>query len=124
MGIKFYYCEDCGNLVIMLKNTGVPIVCCGQKMIELKPGTSGASLEEHIPVYTIEGGKVLVNVGEVDHPMTEDHFIEWIALQTKLGNQYVKLNPGMLPEAAFAIRGGDEVEAVYTYCNLHGLWKA
>ena len=124
MELKFYYCEDCGNLVILLKNSGVPVVCCGQKMIELTPRLQGASLEKHVPVYRVEGNQVLVTVGEAEHPMQKEHFIEWIALQTKLGSQCVALRPEEEPKAVFALREGDEVEAVYAYCNLHGLWKA
>lgn len=124
MELKFYYCEDCDNMVIMLKNSGVPVVCCGQKMIELKPGTVDASVEKHIPVYQVENGQVLVTVGAAAHPMAEEHFIEWIALQTRQGSQHTALQPGQPPQATFAIQDGDEVEAVYAYCNLHGLWKA
>ena len=121
---KFYYCEDCGNLVIMLKNSGVPIVCCGQKMIELIPGTVDASLEKHVPVYQVEGNQVTVKIGAAEHPMLEEHFIEWIFLKTRQGVQKVSLKPGDAPEAHFALCEGDEVEAVFEYCNLHGLWKA
>ena len=124
MELTFYYCEDCGNIVLMLRNSGVPFVCCGQKMIELVPGTVDASKEKHIPVYCVDGRKVFVTVGSVEHPMTEEHFIEWIALQTRQGSQIVKLQPGGQPKAVFALLEGDEVEAVYAYCNLHGLWKA
>ena len=124
MELKFYYCEDCGNIVVMLRNSGVPFVCCGQKMIELIPGTVVASREKHIPVYRVENQQVFVTVGAVQHPMAEEHFIEWIALQTRRGSQCVKLQPGELPKASFALLEGDEVEAVYAYCNLHGLWKA
>ena len=121
---RFYYCEDCGNLVIMLKNSGVPIVCCGQKMIELVPGTVDASLEKHVPVYQIEGNQVRVKVGAAEHLMIPEHFIEWVFLKTKQGTQKVSLKPGETPEACFALCEGDEVEAVFAYCNLHGLWKA
>lgn len=121
---RFYYCEDCGNLVIMLKNSGVPIVCCGEKMIELIPGTIDASLEKHVPVYQVKGNQVQVKVGAAEHPMIPEHFIEWIFLKTKQGTQRVNLKPGEAPEACFALCEGDEVEAVFAYCNLHGLWKA
>ena len=80
--------------------------------------------EKHIPVYKIEGNKVTVMVGEVEHPMAEDHFIEWISIQTKCGNQRKVLKAGDKPEVCFYICEDDEIEAVYAYCNLHGLWKA
>ncbi len=121
---RFFVCEHCGNMIAMVKDAGVPIMCCGQKMTELIPGTTDAAVEKHVPVYTVEGGKVLVTVGEVEHPMAEEHYIEWISLQTKSGNQRKTLKPGDAPKVCFALCEGDEVEAVYAYCNLHGLWKA
>ena len=124
MQLQFYYCEDCGNLVIMLKNSGVPVVCCGQRMIELVPGTTEASTEKHVPVYGVVGQQVMVAVGAVEHPMEEEHFIEWIALETREGVQYAKLKPYQTPTASFSLKEGDEVRAVYAYCNLNGLWKA
>ncbi len=124
MELKFYYCEDCDNMVILLKNSGVPVVCCGQKMKELVPGTTDASAEKHVPVYEIEGNKVFVKVGSAAHPMEEEHFIEMIALQGSESCQYTAPQPGQPPEAAFVIKEGETVEAVYAYCNLHGLWKA
>jgi len=99
-------------------------MCCDEKMKEIIPGTVEASKEKHIPVYHIDGNKVNVTVGEIEHPMQEEHYIEWISIQTKQGNQRKTLKPGERPEACFAICEGDEVEAVYAYCNLHGLWKA
>ena len=81
--MEFYICEHCGNLVGMVKNSGVPIKCCGQNMTKLEPGTSDGAAEKHVPVFTIEGNKVTVTVGEVEHPMLEAHFIEWIAINTE-----------------------------------------
>lgn len=121
---KFYICEHCGNIVAMVKPSGVPIVCCGKIMKELIPGTTDASVEKHVPVYTVEGNRVAVVVGDVLHPMAEEHFIEWVSLQTKQGNQRKQLLPGDAPQVTFLIESEDEVEAVYAYCNLHGLWKA
>lgn len=121
---KFFICEHCGNIIAMVKNAGVPVMCCGQKMTELVPGTTDASVEKHVPEYKVEGNKVVVTVGSVEHPMQEEHYIEWVSLQTKSGNQRKALKPGQEPKVCFAICDGDEVEAVYAYCNLHGLWKA
>ena len=121
---KFYICAHCGNIIAFVKNSGVPVMCCGEKMQEIVPGTVDASLEKHVPVYTVEGNKVCVKVGAVTHPMQEEHYIQWISLQTKQGNQRKVLKPGDAPEACFCLCDGDEVEAVYEYCNLHGLWKA
>lgn len=121
---RFFICEHCGNIIAMVKDKGVPVFCCGQKMTELVAGTVEASLEKHIPVYKVEGNTVHVTVGAVEHPMIETHYIEWISLETKQGNQRKVLEPGQKPEACFAMCEGDEVVAVYAYCNLHGLWKA
>ncbi len=121
---KFYVCSHCGNIIAKVKDVGVPVMCCGQKMTEIVPGTTEASHEKHIPVYQVEGNIVTVRVGAVDHPMAPEHFIEWVSLQTKQGNQRKVLVPGQEPVVQFALCEGDEVEAVYAYCNLHGLWKA
>lgn len=121
---KFYICSHCGNIIAKVKDVGVPVMCCGQKMAEIIPGTTEASQEKHIPVYQVEGNIVTVRVGAVDHPMTAEHLIEWVSLQTKQGNQRKILAPGQEPVVRFALCEGDEVEAVYAYCNLHGLWRA
>lgn len=121
---KFYICEHCGNVIAKVTDKGVPVMCCGQKMTELIPGTTDAAVEKHVPVYEVKDNTVYVTVGSVDHPMLPEHYIEWISLQTKLGNQLKVLNPGEAPQASFALCEGDEVEAVYAYCNLHSLWKA
>ncbi len=108
----------------MVKSSGVPVMCCGQKMTELIPGTTDAAVEKHVPVYEVKDNKVYVTVGSAEHPMIEQHYIEWVSLQTKFGNQRKALKPGEEPKVCFAICENDEVEAVYAYCNLHGLWKA
>lgn len=99
-------------------------MCCGQKMKEIVPGTTDAAVEKHVPVYTVEGSLVKVQVGSTEHPMLPEHYIAWVSLQTKQGNQRKALQPGSKPEVCFALCEGDEVEAVYAYCNLHSLWKA
>ncbi len=118
---KFYRCEICGNLVGMIHSSGVPLVCCGQKMKELVPGEVDASQEKHVPVVTCSGDEVLVKIGSAAHPMTEEHHIEWVFLQTKNGGHRRKLTAGDEPTASFCVKG-DEPVAVYAYCNLHGLW--
>ena len=123
MGMKFYRCEHCGQIVAIVKGTGVPIMCCGQAMKEIVPGQTDAAVEKHVPVYEVNGQKVEVKVGSVEHPMVDEHYIEWIALETKQGNQRKSLSPGQSPSVCFSICEGDEVVAVYAYCNLHGLWK-
>ena len=122
--MKFYRCKHCGQIVAIVKETKVPIICCGEAMEEIIPGTTDAAVEKHVPVFEVKDGIVTVTVGSVAHPMLPEHFIEWIAIKTKNGNQRVVLEPGQEPKATFAIIPGDEVEAVYAYCNLHSLWKA
>ena len=121
---KFYVCKHCGKIIAVVKESGVPEMCCGQKMTEIVPGSVDAAAEKHVPVWTVEGNTVKVKVGEVAHPMLPEHYIEWVSLQSKCGNQRKQLRPGDAPEVSFALTDGDEVEAVYAYCNLHSLWKA
>ena len=121
--MRFFICEHCGNIVEMVKDKGVPVMCCGQKMTELIPGTSDGAKEKHVPVVTIDGNKVCVIVGEIEHPMVEAHYIEWIAVETSNGAQMKMLKPGQAPKAEFMLVEGETIEAVYAYCNLHGLWK-
>lgn len=120
--IRFFKCNRCGNIAALVHNSGVPLVCCGQKMEELIPNTVEASGEKHIPVVTVENNVVTVNVGSVDHPMAEEHFIEWVYLQTDKGGQRKILNPQEAPHVSFALQDEKPV-AVFAYCNLHGLWK-
>ena len=122
--MKFYRCEHCGNIVTFVNEAGVPVVCCGQKMTELVPGTSDGAHEKHVPVAEAGAGKVSVKVGSVEHPMMDAHYIQFIALETNQGCQIKYLKPGQAPAATFALAEGEEVVAVYEYCNLHGLWKA
>ena len=93
-------------------------------MQELIANTTDAAQEKHVPVVRVEGDTVHVNVGSLEHPMTQEHSIEWIALQTRQGNQRKQLSPGQKTAACFKICQDDAVEAVFAYCNLHGLWKA
>ncbi len=118
---KFYICRHCGNLVGMIHNAGVPVVCCGEKMQPLTPNTADAAGEKHLPVVTVEDGAVYANVGSVNHPMTKEHSIEWIYVETDCGGHRKALKPDEAPEATFML-GDEKPVAVYAYCNLHGLW--
>ncbi len=122
--MKFYICKHCGNIVAMVRESGAPISCCGEKMSEIIPGTTDAAVEKHVPVIEVNGNIVTVTVGEVIHPMIPEHYIEWIAISTNKGNQRKLLKPGEEPKACFALCEGEQVEAAYAYCNLHSLWKA
>lgn len=124
MEMKFYRCAHCGQIIAIVKGTSVPVKCCGEEMREIIPGTTDASVEKHVPVFEVRDNKVFVTVGSVDHPMLPEHYIEWVSLQTKFGNQRKALKPGDEPKVCFSICEGDEVKAVFAYCNLHSLWKA
>lgn len=119
---KFYHCKHCENLIGMIFNSGAPITCCGEHMNVLEANTVDASHEKHVPAVTSEGSNIIVNIGSVDHPMTNEHFIQWIYLQTDKGGQRKCLLPGEAPKAVFSINDEKPV-AVFAYCNLHGLWK-
>ena len=121
--MKFYQCAHCGNIVVYMEDRGVPVMCCGQKMQEIVPGSVDASAEKHVPVATVDGDVVTVEVGEAPHPMLEAHHIAWIVLETEHGFQKKDLDPTGAPTAVFAL-AGDKPVAVYEYCNLHGLWMA
>ena len=120
--MKFYRCSHCGNIIAFLENKGVPVMCCGQKMDEIIPGSVDAAAEKHVPVIKIDGNTVTVCVGDVAHPMTEPHHIAWIVLETEHGFQKKDLDPTGEPCAVFALKD-DKAVAAYAYCNLHGLWK-
>jgi superoxide reductase len=119
--VSFYRCEICGNLIGMIKNGGGQLVCCGKPMTELVANTTDASKEKHVPVAVREDNKIVVQVGSALHPMTAEHYIEWIAVVSENGTQRISLSPSDEPKAVFCDKPNAEV---YAYCNLHGLWKA
>ena len=120
--MEFYKCSHCGNIIAYAENKGVPVMCCGQKMEKMTPNSVDASGEKHVPVVKVDGNIVTVTVGSVEHPMLEEHYIGWVALETEQGNQRKTLKPGQEPTVTFALCDETPV-AVYAYCNLHGLWK-
>ena len=122
--MKFYRCPVCGKIIAMVEPRGVPTMCCGRPMEELVANTQDGAHEKHIPVIEVQGNLVTVKVGEVEHPMLDAHYIQWIALETNLGNQRKVLKPGEKPVVQFALLDGEQVLAAYEYCNLHGLYKA
>ncbi len=123
--IKLYLCEHCKNVAWKAHDSGVLMHCCGQPMTEMAPGTVDAAVEKHVPVIEVDGNTVTVKVGEVAHPMLEEHFIGIIALQTGDRQvQFAQLKPGEAPEAKFAVADGTAPMIAYEWCNLHGLWLA
>ena len=119
---KFYICPHCRNIAEMVYDTDIPLHCCGDQMEVLVPGSVDASVEKHVPDVKIGKGLVEVNVGSVNHPMEEVHWIEWVQLLTDKGSYRKWLNPGEAPNVKFLL-DGEKPLAVYAYCNLHGLWK-
>lgn len=120
--VILYRCELCGNIVEMVKDGGGELVCCGKPMIKLEPNTVDAAQEKHVPVYEKNGDVVSVQVGSVEHPMIDEHHIEWIAVETPDLIQRHVLKPGEHPRADFHVDSDEFV--IFEYCNLHGLWKA
>ncbi len=119
---RFYKCEACGNIVGIIESAGVPLMCCGTPMEELVANSVDAATEKHIPLVEVDGDTICVTVGSVEHPMLEEHFIDYIYLETENGGQRKALKPGMPPKCKFKVVE-DKPIAVYAYCNLHGLWK-
>ena len=121
--MKVFKCEKCGKMLLTMIDSGCIPFCCGEETTKLTANTSDGALEKHVPAVKAEGNKFSVQVGDVEHPMMEAHYIQWIALETASGIQVKYLKPGEKPCAEFIISEGEIAEAVYEYCNLHGLWK-
>lgn len=121
--MKLYRCPICGQIVTKVKDTKVPLVCCGKPMEELvaKEFEEGFN-EKHIPTYSLDGNKLNVTLGSVKHPMLAEHYIEWIVVETNKGVQRKSLKSGDEPSALFLLEDDEKVEAIYAYCNLHSLW--
>lgn len=124
MDVKFFKCEHCGNVAVKPFDSGVPLVCCGDKMQELTANTVDAAVEKHVPDVTVDGNAIHVQIGSTIHPMVDEHFITFICLVTEKGYQFAPLKPGVEPIADFIVAAGDKPVKVYEYCNLHGLWVA
>lgn len=120
---KLLFCRHCGNITAMIRDTGVPVYCCKEEMQELIPGQKEGAGEKHIPVVKRCGNSIHVQVGAVQHPMTSDHYIEWVCMETEKTIQYAHLCPEDLPVAEFSVLDGDRVCAVYAFCNQHSLWR-
>lgn len=121
---KFFICKHCGNIIQMIKSSGVKVVCCGEPMTELIPNTTDGTHEKHVPVIEAEDEKVAVSIGSVSHPMSVEHHIAWVYLQTTLGGQMKCFEIDAEPKLCFKLCKNDAPIAAYAYCNLHGLWKA
>ncbi len=118
--VTFYRCEECGNTTGVLDGNSKNILCCGKKMKPLVANSTDAATEKHVPVYEVDGNEIVVRVGEVEHPMEEDHYIMWIAQVSENRTERVRLHPGQATETRFPYIKGS---VLYEYCNKHGLWK-
>ena len=119
---KFFICKHCGNLIGLIDNKGVPMICCGENMAELVPNTIEASTEKHLPKVTVSGDCIEVQVGSTVHPMEDAHNITFVYVETEKGGQRKCLKPGSAPKVSFRFVE-DKPVAVYAFCNIHGLWK-
>ena len=119
---KFLICQHCGNMVGFIENQGVPLICCEEQMTELVPNTAVASVEKHHPTVTVKGDRIGVQVGSTPHPMEEGHHISFVYVETERGGQRKCLRNAEAPSATFSF-SDDKPTAVFSYCNLHGLWK-
>lgn len=120
--MKFYICNHCKNVIVKVSDHGVPVFCCGEPMKELIPNTTDAATEKHVPIVEVKEDRVDVLVGSTLHPMTAEHLIEWVVLETDKGHSIHYLTDHDEPKASFCLNGAKPV-AVYEYCNLHGVWK-
>ena len=118
--LNFYRCPICGNIVELIDGNMDRIICCGKSMIKMIANTTDAVVEKHVPVYERVDNEIVVKVGEVEHPMEEEHYIMWIAQVSKDKVVRVKLHPESKIEVRFPYIS-DSV--LYAYCNTHGLWK-
>ena len=122
--MTIYRCKHCGNTAVLLHNSGVKMHCCGEEMGALEAGVIDAALEKHVPVIKRKDeNRLKVKVGEAEHPMTPEHHIAWIMLETAHGFQFNKLEQDGKPKAKFRWHRKNPPVAAYEYCNLHGLWK-
>lgn len=120
--IKFYRCRHCGNVVIKMVDSKVPVVCCGEPMDEIRPNKTDAAQEKHVPVVERNENILEVMVGAVLHPMTKEHLITNIVLLTDLGYYVRVLKAGDEPKAKFNLLEGENPIEVFAYCNLHSMW--
>ncbi len=121
--LVFLRCNVCGNVVIKLVDKKVPVFCCGQMMQEINVNSVDAAVEKHVPVVKQENNVITVKVGEVEHPMTTEHYISHIIILTDKGYYVREFIPGDKPETTFSLAADESLEKVYSICNLHGVWS-
>ena len=116
----FYVCKHCGNVITYLNNSGVKVKCCGEDMELINPNISDGAKEKHIPVIKELDDSLEISVGEVMHPMSKEHLIDWIYIETPNGGRIINFKDTDEPTIKIP---KEEVINVYSHCNLHGLWK-
>jgi len=121
--MRILKCKKCGNIITILKEGTCIPQCCGEEMTELKANEVDAAVEKHVPVVKIEENKITLTCGEVIHPMEENHYIEFMAIETNKGVKINYLKPKEEPITTFLLCEDEDLIASYAYCNLHGLWK-
>ena len=121
--VEFYYCASCKSVIGVIDSKDTSITCCKNQMVKLKPNTEDAAFEKHVPVIYIEDNIASVFVGEVEHPMQEDHYIVKICVVAEDRIYIKELKAGEKPEVTVDIGNSKKVIA-YAYCNKHGLWKS
>lgn len=121
--MKFYECKKCGNIMVLLEDSGVIPVCCGSTMELVDPLSQDGPKEKHVPVIEIDDDNaVTVRVGETLHPMLNEHYIKWIVLETDMGKYIHYLDPNSDPWAIFVLQKGECVIRAYEFCSIHSLW--
>lgn len=122
--MKFYQCKTCNSIYTLIQDPVNTLKCCGSPLSEIVPNSTNASLTKHIPVVERYNDHLIVKVGYEAHPMLEEHYIEWIVVETTNGYQLKNLHPGEEPLAEFILAKNEELLTAYAYCNIHKLWQS
>lgn len=122
--LVFYQCDICGNLIIKLEDSGITPTCCSRTMTRLEVNHDKKMEEEHVPVWRMNGCKVMIQVGENLHSMSANHYIKWIIVKTNRGIHMRRFETYEIPEVTITLDRGEWVLEIYSFCNVHGLWKA
>ena len=118
--VRFYRCPICGNIVGLIEGNAEHIMCCGKPMELMEANSTDAAQEKHVPSCERVGDEIVVKVGEVEHPMVDDHYIQWVAQVSENRTTRVQLHPGQATETRFPYIPNS---TIFAYCNKHGLWK-
>lgn len=120
--MKYFECKTCGNVMVLLEDSGVIPMCCGATMAEIVPQSNDGPKEKHVPIIERKDNEITVKVGEILHPMEDTHYIKWIVLTTDKGKYIKYLVPSNEPIVKFYIGNDETPLIVYSYCNIHSLW--